>query len=59
MADNIDHSDLATLKELLIASSIQVDALTQLLIERGIITEDEFFTKRTEIYAEYQRNQND
>jgi len=59
MDDNIDHSDLATLKELLIASSIQVDALTQLLIERGIITEDEFFTKRTEIYAEYQRNQND
>ncbi len=59
MTENFDHSELATLKELLIAISIQVDALTQLLIERGIITEDEFFTKRTEIYAEYQRNQND
>ena len=59
MTEDFDHSELATLKELLIASSIQVDALTQLLIERGIITENEFFTKRTEIYAEYQRNQND
>ena len=59
MTENFDNSELATLKELLIAISIQVDALTQLLIEREIITEDEFFTKRTEIYAEYQKNQND
>ena len=58
MTENFDNSDLATLKELLIASSIQVEALTQLLIEKGIITEGEFFTKRTKIYAEYQRNQN-
>jgi len=59
MTENFDPSELAALKELLIANSIQVEALTQLLIEKGIITEDEFFTKRTEIYAEYQRNQND
>ncbi len=59
MTENFDNSELATLKELLIAISIQVDALTQLLIEREIITEGEFFTKRTEIYAEYQKNQND
>jgi hypothetical protein len=55
MNDNFDNSDLATLKELVIASSIQIDALGQLLIEKGIFTEDEFFNKRTEIYAEYQR----
>ncbi len=59
MTENFDHSELAALKELLIANSIQVEALTQLLFERGIITEGEFFTKRTDIYAEYQRNQND
>jgi hypothetical protein len=59
MTENLDHSELATLKELLIASSIQVDALTKLLIEKGIITEDEFFTRRTDIYTEYQRKQND
>jgi hypothetical protein len=59
MTENFDPSELAGLKELLIANSIQVEALTQLLFERGIITESEFFTKRTEIYAEYQRSQND
>ena len=58
MSDNYDNSDLATLKELVIASSIQIDALGRLLIEKGIITEDEFFNKRTKIYAEYQRTQN-
>jgi hypothetical protein len=59
MTDNFDNSDLATLKELVIASSIQIDALSQLLIQRGIFTEEEFFDKRTKIYAAYQRTQND
>ena len=58
MTNNFDNSDLATLKELVIASSIQIDALGQLLIEKGLITEKEFFDKRTKIYAEYQRTQN-
>ena len=58
MTTNYDNSDLATLKELVIASSIQIDALGRLLIEKGLITEEEFFDKRTKIYAEYQRTQN-
>jgi hypothetical protein len=38
------------------ANSIQVDALAQLLIEKGIITQDEFFDKLKQVQADYQRN---
>ena len=56
MAEKLDPEELASFKELLIANSIQVDALAQLLIEKGIITQDEFFNKLKEIQAEYQAN---
>ena len=39
MAEELDPKELVTFKELLTANSIQVDALTQLLVEKGIITE--------------------
>ena len=32
---------------------IQLDAVTQLLIEKGIITEEEFFMKLKQVQAEY------
>ena len=40
---------------MLIANSIQTDALTQLLIEKGLITEDEFYIKLKEVQSEYQK----
>ncbi len=43
MAQKLDASELVSYKELLLANSIQTDALAQLLIEKGIITKDEFF----------------
>ena len=54
MAEELDSKELVSFKELLTANSIQVDALTQLLIEKGIITEQEFFSKLKQIQAEYQ-----
>jgi len=45
MAEKLDEKELVTFKEFLIANSIQVDALSQLLIEKGLITEQEFYTK--------------
>ena len=45
VAEKLDSTDLVNFKELLMANSIQVDALAQLLIEKGIITTDEFFDK--------------
>jgi hypothetical protein len=42
---NLMKKILVSYEELLRANSIQVDALSQLLIARWIITEQEFFTK--------------
>jgi hypothetical protein len=54
MAQKLDNSELVSFKELLMANSIQTDTLAQLLIEKGIITSDEFFTKLKVVQAEYQ-----
>ncbi len=39
MAKSLPKKDLVSFKELLLANSIQVDALAQLLIEEGLISE--------------------
>lgn len=54
MAQKLDDNDLVKFKELLMANSIQVDALAQLLIEKGLISREEFFTKLKEVQAEYE-----
>lgn len=54
MSQHLDPKDLVTFKEMLTANSIQVDALCQLLIEKGLITEDEFFRKLKQVQMDYQ-----
>jgi hypothetical protein len=53
MAQKIDPADLVTFKEFMLANSIQTDAITQLLIDKGIITHEEFVTKLKHVQAEY------
>ena len=53
MEEKLDQSELVDFKELLIANSIQVDALTQLLIENGLFTKEEFFAKLKQVQVEY------
>ena len=53
MAQQIDPSELDSIKELLISNSIQLDAMAQLLIEKGIFTQEEFFTKLKKVQIEY------
>ena len=55
MAQKLDESEIVDFKELLIANSIQTDALVQLLIEEGIISEQKFFTKFKQVQAQYQK----
>jgi hypothetical protein len=43
MAKKLDPAELVSFKEFLMANSIQIDALCQLLIEKGIITQNKFF----------------
>ena len=54
MARKLDEKELVSFKELLIANSIEVDALSQLLIEKGYITEQEFYTKLKQVQQDYE-----
>ncbi len=57
MAQQLDSNDLVTFKEPLMVNSIQNDAIVQLLIEEGIITQEKFFTKLKQVQAQYQSNE--
>jgi hypothetical protein len=54
MAQKPDDSELVTFKKLPMANSIQVDALAQLMIEKGFISKEEFFDKLKQVQTEYQ-----
>ncbi len=53
MAQKLDPAELVSFKELLMANAIQIDALTQLLIDKGLITQQEFFTKLKQVQTDY------
>ena len=54
MAEKLDEKELVSFEELLRANMIQMDAVTQLLIERGIITEEELYTKLKQVQGDYE-----
>ena len=56
MAERLDDKELLRLKDRLMANSIQIDALAQLLIERGLVTENEFCCKLKQVQMEYEGN---
>ena len=53
MAEKLDPKETARFNEIMMANSIMVETLTQLLIEKGIITNEEFIAKLKEVQAEY------
>ena len=54
MAEKLDDKELVNFKDMIMANSVQVDALAQLLIEKGVITEEEFHSELREVMAEYE-----
>jgi len=50
----VDKQGVVTMQELLVSSLAQTDALTKLLIEKGLITQDEFMQKLSAERARYQ-----
>jgi len=54
MAQQLDPSEIVTFREMLMANSVMVDALAQLLIEKGVITEEEFLRKLKKTQSEYE-----
>jgi hypothetical protein len=51
----IDGDKTVTLQELMVSTLAMVDAVTKLLIEKGVISEEEFKEKLSEERATYQK----
>ncbi len=58
MAEKLDSSELVDFEELLISNTIQIDAVTQLLIEKGIFTKEEFFDMLKQVQMAYKSEDN-
>ena len=54
-AENIEPREMETFKDLLLANSLQIDAVAQLLIEKGVFSKEEFFEMLKRIQAEYDK----
>ena len=53
MAQKMEDKEPVTFKEMLLANSKMVDALAQLLFEKGVFTEEEFYTKLKDVDGQY------
>ncbi len=49
----VDKQEVVTMQELIASSLAQTDTLTKLLIEKGIITREEFMVKLSDERAVY------
>ena len=58
MAQKLDQDEFVSFRELLISNTIQLDVVTRVLIEKGIITEEEFFDKLKQVQMEYKNKKN-
>ena len=55
MTKKLAVKEMETIRGVLMSNTIQIDALAQLLIDKGVITEQEFFAKLKMIHADFQR----
>ena len=51
----LDPKELVDFRELVMANTIQVDTMYQLLIQKEYFTEAEFLEKMKEVQADYQK----
>jgi len=54
MAEKRNDKELVSFEELVMVNIVQLDAVTQLLVEKGIITEQEFSTKLKQVQGEWE-----
>ena len=55
MAKKLDPNEMVRFQELLMANSIMIETLTQLLMDKGIISNEEFFSKLKQVQTEYHK----
>ena len=49
-----NNKEVVTTEELVMAQMIRLDAIAQLLIEKGVVSEEEFYSKLKNVQAQYQ-----
>ncbi|UCE35394.1 MAG: hypothetical protein JSV40_05695 [Deltaproteobacteria bacterium] len=54
MEDGVDEKELVLFLELLMPHIIHLNAVTDLLLEKGIFTREEFSTKRKQVQQQYE-----
>ena len=57
MAEKLDPKETVSYKELLIMAMIETQTIVQLLIEKGIITKEEYFEKLKDVQKQYDDRQ--
>jgi len=57
MTTRLDEKETVTFKELLISEMIQVEALTRLLIRKGVISQEEYTDMLRRVQDEYDKRQ--
>jgi len=55
-AENSDSKKLVGLERLLVSNTVQLEAVTRLLLEKGILDEEELLTMMKTVQTEYQNN---
>jgi hypothetical protein len=55
MEDRLDEKELVLFLELLMPHIIHLNAVTELLFEKGILTKEEFSAKRKQVQQQYER----
>lgn len=53
MAEKLSPKELVSFEEIMITNSMEIEALTQLLVEKGILTFEEIFKKLKEVKKNY------
>ena len=55
MAEKLDPKEMVTQKELVYSSMMQIEAITRLLLKKGIISKDELQAEYTQLMQEAKR----
>ena len=58
VAEQGDTNEISTIQDLLMANSMQLDAIAQLLIEKGVFSKEDLFDMLKRIQKEYQKTGN-
>ena len=58
VAEQGDTNEISTIQDLLMANSMKLDAIAQLLIEKGVFSKEDLFDMLKRIQKEYQKTGN-